>query len=76
MGWIGAEAAVCRPLRLFWGSEWLFLVMDCRDERNSGFWLEQRVESSAFIKHEGLGRKGFGGEIKSLKRDMLRGRFL
>lgn len=46
--------------------------MDSRGERNSGFWLEQIVESGAFPMWEELGRNRFEGYINSLKRDRLK----
>lgn len=61
---------------MFGGEEWRLSVMDCRGERNSGFWLEQKVESGAFPQGAALGRNRFGGEIRSLMRHMCRGRCL
>lgn len=61
---------------MFGDEEWLFSVMDCRGERNSGFWLEQKVESGAFLPWAGLGRNKIGGEIRSLTQHMCRGRCL
>lgn len=51
---------IAEPWDVFGGEEWLFLVMDCRGERNSGFWLEQKVESGAFCSGQRWGGTGLG----------------